>query len=543
MPRIIDQHGNPIDSGVLKEPQTSRIAQLHNEMLASALGGLTPTRLAATLRDADNGNLVAQHRLFADMEERDGHLRAEIEKRRGALTVIDWDIVPPKNANAAEKAAAEWVAEVLRDAVDPIEDLLLALMEAVGHGFGAVELEWRREGRELLPAFNPRPQEWFCLDRSRTALRLRDNSAYGAELAPFGWVLHTAGKAKNGYGARLGLHRTLSWPFIYKAYALGDFAEYLETFGLPIIVGKYYQGASADEKSSLMRAVTALGHDARAIMPADMQLEIQKITGGGTDTPHLAMVEWVEKSQSKCILGQTLTTDTGSGGGGSYALGKVHAEVRGDILRADARQLAATLTRDLVYPLIAINRGGIDGLRRCPQFRFDLGETEDLVAYADALPKLVGAGLRSIPVAWVHEKLRIPEPAEGEAVLGGEPIGEPLANALANPGKNPGSPGSGQVARLSASLAGLATATPAHAPDQIALDTAATDVIGDLAAVGQDFIGPVLDAVMGAADYADAFERLAELWPQLDSLEIERRLGNALCAAEAWGRLSAKDGQ
>jgi phage gp29-like protein len=61
------------------------------------------------------------------------------------------------------------------------------------------------------------------------------------------------------------------------------------------------------------------------------------------------------------------------------------------ILRSDARQLADTLTRDLVYPLVVLNAGGVDGLRRCPRWTFDLGEAEDVagVTAADvALPTL-----------------------------------------------------------------------------------------------------------------------------------------------------------
>lgn len=161
---------------------------------------------------------------------------------------LDWDIVPPRNASAKEKADAAWLKEVLTDAVDPFEDMQLALMDGVGHGFGAVELEWRQEGREWLPAFQPQPQEWFRLDRTRRELRLADASAEGAPLRSFGWMLHTHGKAKTGYLGRMGLYRALVWPFIYKAYALGDFAEFLETYGLPMVLGKYYQGASADAR-------------------------------------------------------------------------------------------------------------------------------------------------------------------------------------------------------------------------------------------------------------------------------------------------------
>jgi phage gp29-like protein len=412
--KIIDQWGQPIEPGVLKEPQTARIASLQNELLTSHLNGLTPARLAATLAQADNGDLWAQHRLFSDMEERDAHLFAEMGKRKMALTGLDWRIEPPRNASAAEKAHAEWLTEALTDAVDPIEDLILALMDGVGHGFAPVELEWRQEGKEWLPAFWPRPQEWFRLDHARRELRLRDGSAEGAPPVPFGWIMHTHGKAKTGYLGRLGLHRVLSWPFLYKVYAISDFAEFLETFGLPLIVGKYFSGAGPAEKASLLRAVTALGHDARAIMPQDMQLEVQKITGGGDSTPHLSMVDWAERSESKAIVGQTMSAESKASGIGS-GNAELHREVRHDILLADARQIAGTLTLDLLYPVVALNRG-LDSLKRCPRFVFDTGEAEDIKLYAEALPKLVGVGL-NIPTEWAREKLRIPTPAKGQEVL------------------------------------------------------------------------------------------------------------------------------
>jgi phage gp29-like protein len=313
MNKILDQYGEPIARStlaeVLSEPQTSRVATLENQYLTPMLSGLTPSRMGAIMRAADNGDLTEQHRLFADMEERDAHVLCEMGKRKLAVMDLDWDIVPPRNASAAEKANAEWLKEVLTDAVDPFEDLLLAQMEGVGHGFAAVELEWRQEGKDWLPAFHPRPQEWFRLSQDRRALHLQDASADGAKLKPFGWVLHTHGKAKTGYLGRMGLYRALVWPFLYKAYGIGDFAEFLETYGLPIVMGKYYNGASADEKASLMRAVTALGHDARAIMPADMSIEIAKIAADGSGTPHLAMVAWAEGAQSKAILGQVLSAE------------------------------------------------------------------------------------------------------------------------------------------------------------------------------------------------------------------------------------------
>jgi len=525
--KILDQHGQPIDRVVLDEPQTARVMTLQHQYLTPMLSGLTPGVLARTLQQADQGDLLEQHRLFADMEERDAHLRAEMDKRKNAIVGLAWDIVPPRNATAAEKENADWVREVLQDAIDPIEDVLLAMMDGVGHGFSPIELEWRQDGGEWLPGFHPRPQEWFRLNQARTELTLRDASIDGISLLPFGWIMHTHGKAKTGYTGRMGLYRTLVWPFIYKAYATGDFAEFLETFGLPIIVGKYMAGATADEKASLMRAVTALGHDARAIMPAEMTLEIQKVTGSGNATPHMAMIEWAEKALSKGILGQTLTADDGNRGSGGLALGKVHNEVRHDIMVSDARQLGATLTRDLVYPLLSLNRGGVDGMARCPRFVIDDGRPEDMTAYADALPKLVAVGFQ-VPLDWAQEKLRIPKPQEGDKVL---TIASPQAAQVIS---SAGNPAAGLF-----SVAALASTPAAADPTADVVDQLATAA----APVWSGLIDGVKSLVDNATDLTTLQKDLVTQFGGQPQDALVKLMAAAFALAELKGLSDVQEGQ
>lgn len=499
--RIIDAHGNPFKAGELREPQTSRIAVLQHQMIESQLDGLTPARAARILRDADQGNLTAQAQLFDDMLDRDAHCRAEYDKRRSAPVALDWSIEPPTNASAAEKAAAAYAEEVLRDTVDDLEDVILAMMDAPGYGYAGIELEWERVGRDWVPNFHPRPQTWLTTDLLRRELRLVDGTGDGAPLQPGGWILHTPAKTKTGYVGRAGLFRACLWPFLYKSYAVGDFAEFLETYGLPIILGKYMAGATPEEKASLLRAVAALGHDARAIMPEGMSLEIQKVTGGGEGSHHLAMVDWADRAQSKAILGQTTSSEAKATGMGS-GIATLHGEVRHDILRSDARQVAGTLTRDLVYTLVALNRPGVDNYRRCPRWVFDLGESEDLAQYAEALPKLVGVGFK-IPRAWAHGKLRIPEPDAKEDVLA---VSRP--DMVAPPAMRPAALRAGArwraaaVAALSAKGGAVADTDPA---DQVAPRLAA-------AAQAQ------VDAWVASA------ERLLADNPGLGPVEIQQRL-------------------
>lgn len=528
---ILDQYGNPISTNTLTTPQTSRSINFGHRYLDPALQGLTPAKLAATLKAADDGDLLAQHRLFADMEERDMQIAAEFSKRKMALQGLDWHIVPPKNPTPLEEKISEWVEEILSDAIDPLDDLILHLLSAIGHGFACAELEWNRWSGDYLPQYHPRPHEWFRLDAAtRSKLHLNDYSADGAPLQPFGWVWHSHGKAKTGYAGRMGLYRSIVWPFLYKAYALGDFAEFLETFGLPIITGKYYNGATEKEKASLFHAVTQLGHDARAIMPQEMQIEIHKIASSGSGSvPHLLMVDWADKAISKLILGGTLTSGA-DGASSTNALGNVHNEVRHDILESDARQIAATITRDLIYPLIALNRGGIESLRRCPRLEFDSGEAEDLALFADALPKLIGAGMNKIPLSWVHKKLRIPQADKNEEVLGANLV--PPSGSKTNP--SPTLPLSREGAAMSAVLAGRFNP---NASNEEVLQNNAQSAAVPLNAI----INEIANVVSNAKDLASLQQSLLDRYGQFDEANLIKIMEAAFVLAQLQGMIDVRE--
>ncbi|MEO9373151.1 DUF935 family protein, partial [Pseudomonas aeruginosa] len=122
-------------------------------------------------------------------------------------------------------------------------------------------------------------------------------------------------------------------------------------------------------------------------------IDFQEASKGSAE-PFMAMMRWCDDSMSKAILGGTLTSQTSESGGGAYALGQVHNEVRHDLLAADARQLAATLSRDLLWPLLVLNRSGNLDARRAPRLVFDLKDRADLAAMATSLPPLVKLGVQ-----------------------------------------------------------------------------------------------------------------------------------------------------
>jgi len=412
---ILDSTGKPFKKQELTaDPQTSRLASLHTEFENHPSRGLTPGKLARIMQGAEQGQMLDQCNLFSDIEEKDGHVFAEMGKRKRAVSGLEWMITAPRNATTAEQKATELAQEIIGDMTD-LSDVILDMADAIGYAYSNLEMTWERWGNEWLPQkIDHRPPSWFTvLQTDRDQLRLRDNSLNGEELQPFTWISHVH-KATSGFLPRAGLHRVLAWPFLFKNYSIRDLAEFNEIYGLPLRLGTYPSGSSDDEKSTLLRAVTNIGHNAAGIIPEGMMIEFEEAAKGGSD-PYMAMINWCEKTQSKAILGGTLTSQA-DGASSTNALGNVHNEVRHDLKEADAKQIARTLTRDLVYPILALNSGAITSLRRCPRFEFITQQAEDIKLYSEAIPGLVSVGMR-IPVKHMHERLQIPEADDDEEVL------------------------------------------------------------------------------------------------------------------------------
>ncbi len=516
MTQILDQFGKPIDRSVLSEPQTARLGWLERQFQDHPSRGLTPRKLAQVLEEAEQGDILRQNELWEDMTEKDGHLFAEMSKRQRAILTVEWDLIAPPNASKEEQAATEHLKELI-GAIDDLEDVFLGLASAVGPAFSCQEIQWELVGREWTPKkIEAKPQTWFTLDReTRSEIRLRNLGVDGVPLNPFGWITHLH-RAKPGYIARAGLVRQLSWPYVFKTYSIGDLAEFLEIYGLPIRVGKYPPQASKEEKATLLRAVTNIGHDAAGIIPDGMSLDFQEASDGKHD-PFLGMVDLMERTESKVILGATLTSQA-DGKTSTNALGRVHNDVRLDILASDARQLEATLRRDLIYPIGALN-GLVQDKRRCPRFRFDVQEEEDFETMAESIRTVVDMGL-AVPETWAREQLRIPEPQQGEKVL------------------TRGAPAVGP-AKFAALAAGLQAREPSFA-DQAALDRA-VDALdpAELQRQAEDLLAPVIELIRREASAEAVMAALAQQYPQMDSRRLELMLERAYFVADLWGVLSA----
>ncbi|MEJ5330113.1 MAG: DUF935 family protein [Desulfobaccales bacterium] len=380
--------------------------------------GLTPGKLAAIFQEADQGAVTLQMELFQEMEEKDAHLAALLQTRKLAVLSLDYEVLP-----YAKTPEDEHIARVVGELVYGIprlEEAFLDLLDAIGKGFAVVEVQWERIGRQARVAeLRWIPQKRITFVNDLIPRLLTDKEPWkGEEIPPWRIIYHRY-KARSGYDTRAGVLRVVGYMYLLKNFALKDWAAFNEVFGMPLRLGKYDPAATPADRESLIQAIRSLGTDAAGIISKNTEIEFVEATSrlSGSHNPYQVLAEFCNREMSKAILGQTLTTDT-AGATGTYAAAKVHAQVRRDLVEADAQALAQTLREQLLRPLVGFHFGWE---KPVPYFRFRYEEEEDLKTLSEVYRNLAALGM-PLSVEHVAERFALPVPAAGEKLIDGKEV-------------------------------------------------------------------------------------------------------------------------
>ncbi|CAD7055405.1 hypothetical protein RHAB21_00711 [Pseudorhizobium halotolerans] len=409
MAQLLDQFGRPLNTAALKQeyaaPTTTGVRRPNTEHQAT---GLTPGKLARLLRSSVNGDPEAYLGLAEDMEERDLHYAGVLASRKlqvaGLETTVEAASDSPEDVENADMVRRF----IERDA---FESELVDILDAIGKGFSATEIMWDTSERQWEPReLKWRDPRWFRFaDEDGETPLLRD-AAGDQPLQPFKWVFHQA-KVKSGLPIRGGIARAVCWTFLFKSFTGKDWAIFCEAYGQPLRLGKYGPGASEPDKEVLLRAVANIGVDYSAIVPSSMAVEFVKADIAGSHELYEKRSDWLDRQVSKLVLGQTGTTDMSGSSG--YAQAKVHDGVKADIERSDAKQLAATLNRDLVRPYIDLNKGP---QKAYPKIKIGRPESLDLKQWMENVRTFVSMGGK-VGMSVVRDKLGVEDPAAEEELL------------------------------------------------------------------------------------------------------------------------------
>lgn len=558
-PELVDGRGRPLRTA--REILTSDIggptlAGMRSVMSGHPADGLTPQRLAQILRGAENGDATAYYELAEQMEERDLHYQSVMGTRKRAVTQL-----PIEVEAASDSDEHEGDAQIVRDWLKrlTLQSELFDIMDANGKGRSHTEIIWGFGNALWLPErLELRDPRFFEYDQETGQQSLLKGGIDGTsglptQLPPWKFIVHTA-SAKSGLPVRGGIARTAAWFYLFKNYTIKDWITFLEVYGLPLRVGKYGNGTSESDINKLAAAVAQIGSDAGCVIPASMQMEFITSQGGATNPDMFhKLVTYVDDALSKAVLGQTSSSDAKAGGLGS-GQADLHGEVRHDIESADAVALSATLTRDLVVPMVMFNRGVRD---QYPILRIGRPEKEDV----DQKLKLIDAAVRlNVPVGVSQlRKLGLPAPDEGEELItapaatapASGPDGGDGPSGAARPPRallGPSFGQSGAIRRPGRDAVAAAAEVDAESARRAAdaIDTVVIDAIGQMDGLADDLMTGFEELIAAANSMEEVQELMAihagDMVARMDIAAFAQVMERTTFAARIAGLIS-KPGQ
>lgn len=543
MPTLVNADGTPMRAAApTVEQLKSEIAGAHVMGVRSIISGhpaqgLTPARIASLLRAAEHGDMISYLELAEEMEEKDLHYLSVLGTRKRQVAQLPIEVEPASDS-ADDKADADLVRAWLDR--DMLEAELFDILDAIGKGFSATEIVWNLTGGSWLPErMLWRDPRWFEFDRVDGETLMQREIGPSVPLLPFKFIVHRHA-AKSGLSIRGGLARMVAWGYLFKNYAIKDWVSFLESYGMPMRVGRYDNGESEANRRVLMRALSDLGTDAAAMFPKTMDIEFVDQKAGSTPNDlWRSMAEYIDLQVSKAVLGQTNTTEAQASGLGS-GQANVHNDVRGDIERADAKLLAATLNDQLVKPIVMLNRGARN---RYPRLKIGRPDAVDVEAMTKAVQVLVPLGVE-VSADDMREAAGLPAPKPGARMLAPAENKPVQAPAVPNGGKLPAGASPDPLVAPLPPQSAVPEATGAAASQvsatNDAVDVAVDEMLADWEALVTPILRPVEQLVSDATSLAAVRDGLIATIAAMDVTELNELLAKGMFGARLTGEVDAR---
>jgi len=334
----------------------------------SILTDVTPARIVAIFREADNGLLQRQVELAEDMRERDDHVSSVDQTRRQAVASLDYVIEPGDDSRAAKFAAEAFARDW--ECLEP-RAIYDRMMDAIVQQWHVERLLWDTDGqlngrahwrpiaseeedaRRLVwsQIYDPDPSDLSAI----IPRMMRDWNPNDAEPVEPGKYLVHSYRAKRGRPGRGALVRAIAAYWMFKRFALIDLSTLLEQWGRPWPVIKYDPQATDEQVRGWLTALADSMADRVMAVPLGSEIEVKPASATGADAPHGTMVRLANEAISKVIVGSTTIAEAAQSN--ESVSSPTHAGVRLDIRNADAWSIASSIYSGVAVPYTLWNFG------------------------------------------------------------------------------------------------------------------------------------------------------------------------------------------
>lgn len=350
---------------------------------------ITADRLMSIVQQAESGDTRELFALYRDIIASDSQIQSEFAKRKSAvlgdvLNLVPWDKKLPEDVRAKDICLAVLDAK-------PFGTLIEWLLNATLFPVAVAEKVYTPSaGGFKLSAIVP--VHYQLLDYSSGFLRIYDTDETGRPRSsshapdPERYIVHRGAlmPVPDQWG---GPMRALLVWWLLRTMSRQWWANFLERFGMPFLIGKYKAG-DENGRSVLVNAFQMAVRLGALVISDKTSAELKQAAAGDSSNAHERFIELCNREISKLIVGQTLSgqaSPTGELGGGTAAL---QGEVRDDLRKMDAKLLAVTIRSGLLEQYTRIN--GCTGAT--PLLSFGSDSTSELRAMTDLIKSLGEAG-------------------------------------------------------------------------------------------------------------------------------------------------------
>ena len=424
---------------------------------------------------------------------RDDQVHSLLEQRQDALIAAEWEVVP-----GGEDSRDREAADFLRGQLMALnwDAITRRMHKGVLYGYSVAECIWGMDGNRItLDAVKVRKPWRFGFGKDGE-LKLRVNAQTFLMPERKFWIaVWGADDDDSPYGQGLG--HALWWPVYLKRNGAKFWAAYLDKFGSPSVKSTYPAGATEKEKATALEAAKAFRNESAVAVPEGFDVELieaAKNSGGSYEK----FLKYWDGAIAKIILSQTGTTQQGQYSGTAEVLN----DVKSELVKSDADLLCESFNDTVATWLTEWNFPGAKApqvWRKVPNTRREEAQrAADKGAYEIGLELTDEAINRRYGEDW---KRRAAAPVS-------VPSDSP---AFAEPGRDE--------------------------PDEI---TEQLESVTNAAGTGMiNMIRAELDAAIRAGeDFAAFSDRIAGLYPVMDTAELAEALEGAVLAANLSGRAS-----
>lgn len=488
----------------------------------------------------------------------DAHTWGTIQSRKSGTLRRKWYLNTEEASGVGVKETERWLRAL------NVRKLIRQGLNGSQFGMQPAEVMWWHTGHDFVPRdVVCKPYTWFSFNGKNELIYHSTQNLKGAKVPDRKFILFQHNETyENPYGESV-LSKCF-WPVQLKKGGMNLWVRYLEKFGIPYISAKYRRGTKKDERDTMFQVLEAMLHEGLVVAPNDWEIDMLTAAAqSGVEQLHRTMIEYCDRQITKAQLGHDGGAESTPGMLGNDDTAQI---VRQEIVDADCAMIEDGMN-DLIDLYYQINWGD------APRPRFEMYEADDVnmhLAERDTLLYAMGVEFNddyfanTYSIKRTHFKIAAAKPQQGPMSIAPNGVqqspqtGFPV-QTIANPALPGQTVATGTLdARNGAPVRGFLTA-PAQPIASFAQSAPNDNLSADQQAIDELFTGmspeaiqvqmskvlkPVMNFVNGNSTYAETFDELANVYPDMDTHLFEATIARAVWFADVIGRLSvqAEDG-